>query len=118
MFFAKMPQVQTVYSFEPFKVRFTRAQKNFALNPSLSDKIRAEQIALAGKNEVVDGRVSKTETIGTSIRGVRGGDAADTIKIREASVVLRPILDQAVEDDLSIVVKLDCEGSEFAIVFR
>ena len=116
LFFAKMPQVQTVYSFEPFKIPFNRARENFALNPSFANKIVAKQIALAGKNGIAEVKVSGTDTIGTSIRGLPRGELTDKIEIREASEVLGPIIDQAAKDNLCVVLKLDCEGSEFAIL--
>ncbi|MBV9289421.1 MAG: FkbM family methyltransferase [Hyphomicrobiales bacterium] len=114
LYFAKMPQVIIVHSFEPFSRPFARALENLALNPDLSAKIRPNRLGLADKNEVATVRCSEN-TIGTSIRG-NNGPEEDTITIQEAAETLKPIFDQALRARQAIVLKMDCEGSEFAIL--
>ncbi|HZZ63309.1 MAG TPA: FkbM family methyltransferase [Roseiarcus sp.] len=114
LYFAKMPQVSVVHSFEPFSWPFARALENFALNPELSSKIRPNRVGLAEKSEVTRVRCSES-TIGTSIRGNNGPDE-DNISIQEASEALKPIFDEALRCGQAIVLKMDCEGSEFAIL--
>jgi FkbM family methyltransferase len=115
LYFAKMRQVQVVHSFEPFSRPFARALENFALNPQVSSKIRPNQVGLAGKNDVIEVSCSDSVTIGTSIRGI-DGPQSDTITIREASAALKPLVDEAVRCGQAVVLKMDCEGSEFAIL--
>ena len=116
LYFARMPTVRAVHSFEPFSRPFARACENFALNPEVRSKIRPHQIGLAGATEVLEVPVDPEETIGTSIRGRRRGTVIDKITIRDASEALEPIIKAAAEEKQVIVVKLDCEGSEFAII--
>lgn len=114
LYFARMPQVSVVHSFEPFSWPFARALENFALNPELSSKIRPNRVGLAAKSEVTRVRCSES-TIGTSIRGNDGPDE-DNISIQEASEALKPIFDEASHSGQAIVLKMDCEGSEFTIL--
>ncbi len=115
LYFARMSQVKIVHSFEPFSRPFQCALENFALNPELSEKIRPNQIGLAGKTETFQVRCWDNATLSTSIRG-GDGPVVDEISVKEASDALRPIIQSAADNNLRIVLKLDCEGSEFAIL--
>ena len=81
LYFARMPAVRAVHSFEPFSRPFARALTNFALNPELSVKIKPHQIGLSGKTEVLEVPVDLERTIGTSIRGMVTGAVVDRISI-------------------------------------
>ena len=115
LYFARMPAVRAVHSFEPFSRPFARALTNFALNPELGAKIKPHQIGLSGKTEVLEVPVDPERTIGTSIRGRATGAVVDRISIQDASEALEPIIREASRQKQSIVVKMDCEGSEFGI---
>jgi FkbM family methyltransferase len=115
LYFARMPAVRAVHSFEPFSRPFARALANFALNPELSAKIKPHQIGLSGKTEVLEVAVDPERTIGTSIRGRVAGAVVDRISIQDATEALEPIIREASRKKQSIVVKMDCEGSEFGI---
>jgi FkbM family methyltransferase len=115
LYFARMPAVRAVHSFEPFSRPFARALTNFALNPELSVKIKPHQIGLSGKTEVLEVPVDAERTIGTSIRGRVTGSVVDRISIQDASEALAPIVREASRKKQSIIVKMDCEGSEFGI---
>jgi FkbM family methyltransferase len=108
--------VRVIHGFEPFSRPFARAIRNFSLNPALSAKIRPYHIGIGGANEVLEVPVLENETIGTSIRGRTDGTIVDRISIKEAAEVLRPIIVEASGKRQTIVFKLDCEGSEFAIL--
>lgn len=69
LYFARMPRVQVVHSFEPFSAPFQRALENIALNPELALKIKLNKIGLAGATENLDVPCQEGHTIGTSIRG-------------------------------------------------
>jgi FkbM family methyltransferase len=117
LYFARMPAVRVVHAFEPFSRPFARALDNFALNPELSLKIRPNQAGLAGMAEVLEVTCSEDQTIGTSIRGRGGsGTALEKISLRDASEALRPLIQEAIRSNQAVVVKLDCEGSEFSII--
>jgi len=115
LYFARMPTVQVVHSFEPFTCPFNRALENFALNPDIGVKIKPNHFGLSGTNEVLEVSFSEDPTIGASIRG-GAGPATDKITVRDASATLRPIIEEAERNKQLVVIKMDCEGSEFAIV--
>jgi FkbM family methyltransferase len=110
---ANDPSVLEVHSFEPFSNTFDRALENFALNPELVSKIHTYPFGLSGQNlesEVFVG----SSTLGTSIKGT-GIGKPETIVIKDAAEILAPIIDKAESMGAEVFVKIDCEGSEFAI---
>lgn len=117
---ANQPNVVEVHAYEPFVGPYSRAMKNFSLNKNIAKKINANCFALGDKDEFLDVAVSDEKTIGTSIKGRDNGTnpegTPETIEVRDASVVFNPIFTQAENRGLDIVLKLDCEGSEFPIL--
>jgi FkbM family methyltransferase len=109
-----MPAVKVVHGFEPFAVPFNRALENFALNPALAAKIKPHNIGLSVKNERLSVPYDANSTLYTSIRGTRGDTRADIV-LRNAAGILRDIIGK-IGPGQEIVIKLDCEGSEFAIL--
>jgi len=118
LFFASLPNVVEVYSFEPFQAPSERARQNFALNPDLARKINVNDYGLSGKTEDMSVQYDSSETISVSIHhGSSSKDAQTThIKVVEAAEELGPLIRQAKRRGLALVLKIDCEGSEFAIV--
>jgi FkbM family methyltransferase len=116
LYMATKAAVSVIYGFEPFSRPFARALKNFSLNPALSAKIRPCQVGLGGANEVIEVPILENETIGTSLRGRNNGTITDRITISEASEALRPVITEALDQKQAVVIKLDCEGSEFTIL--
>lgn len=114
---AHKPNVVVVHSFEPFNVPYKRALENIARNDSVKHKIHPHKFGLSDSNQEIQVNVSDDTTISNSIRG-RDSGALDTIEIRDAAEALGDIILQARDRGESIVVKLDCEGSEFAIIKR
>lgn len=114
LYFASLPYVAEVHAFEPFKPPFDRALKNFSLNKNIAQKIRAYNFGLS--NAASDSSVlyNEAQTIGASTRGVEHG-APLTISTRDAAEVFSDIIADAKQKNLKIVVKMDCEGSEFPI---
>lgn len=111
---ANNPMVAAVHSFEPFATPFARAHANIALNPLLEPKITAYPFGLADRKEALRVKVQDTNTVGVSIAGTSVG-VEETIHIAPAAETLRPILDAAKAAGRRVVIKVDCEGSEFAI---
>ena len=114
LFFATMPSVEKVYAFEPFKAPYLRAMDNFKLNPALSTKIQAHNFGLSDKFEELDVLADELRTIGASIRGA-GSGRHERIQVRDAGPKLKELIMDAASRGLGVVVKLDCEGSEFPI---
>jgi FkbM family methyltransferase len=116
LFMATNDAVSVIHAFEPFSRPFARALKNFSLNPAISAKIRPKQIGIGGASQTLEVPILENETIATSIRGRSDGAVTDRIEIVEASNAFRPIIADARGRGQGIVIKLDCEGSEFAIL--
>ena len=114
LFMARDPTVREVHAFEPFTLPHTRALKNFALNPTTSAKIRPNQFALGEKDEEMEVMVRSDATIGISVRGADSG-RPETIRIREAASMIRPLAERARNAGMDLIIKMDCEGSEFGI---
>lgn len=114
LYFANRDKVDQVHSFEPFEAPFNRAQENISLNPALADKIHTYNFGLSGGTETKTVAYNENTTIGTSIHG-NGGENLTTISVRRASDVLGGIIKIAKANGQAIVIKMDCEGSEFEI---
>ncbi len=117
LFFASLPNVVEVHSFEPFQAPSARALQNFALNPNLAAKITINNYGLADKTEDLNVPYDPSETISISINGSTSTEAKSTsIKVMDAAEALAPLIRSAKQRGLAVVMKIDCEGSEFAIV--
>lgn len=104
--------VLKVCSYEPFASPFHRALKNIGLNKSLSKKIVPNNWGLSNRNEILYVNSQENNTIGVSIAGTTVGDR-EQIEIRSASEILKPIIKKAKADGHKVIMKVDCEGSEF-----
>jgi FkbM family methyltransferase len=114
---AYKPDVTAVYSFEPFEDPCRRAALNFTNNPSVAGKIHPRQFGLSDENKKLQVNVATDTTIGTSILGRETGTLV-TIEIRDAAEVLNNTIREAKKRGENVVMKIDCEGSEFAIMKR
>ncbi|NLR99027.1 FkbM family methyltransferase [Rhizobium sp. P38BS-XIX] len=114
LFMARDPTVREVHAFEPFSLPHARALKNFALNPQIAAKIRPNQFGLGEKDEQTQVMVRSDATIGISVRGADTGKP-ETIHIREAAAVIAPLAERARKGGMDLIIKMDCEGSEFGI---
>ncbi len=114
LFFATMAHVEMVYGFEPFRAPYLRAMDNFNLNPALSTRIQTRNFGLSNKLEELDILAEELRTIGTSVRG-SGSGRLEQIQVRDAGDELKGLIVNAANRGLGVVVKVDCEGSEFPI---
>lgn len=114
LYFANMENVSHVHSFEPFGAPYRRAIDNIDINPNLAGKITAYNIGLAAKTETKSVSYDEAFTISTSTEG-NGGSSTTTISLKNASAALADIIKSAKAEKLAVVIKMDCEGSEFEI---
>jgi FkbM family methyltransferase len=116
LLFAAKSCVREVHSFEPFPETFARGMTNLSLNPQLSGRIFAHNLGLGDGDEDATFLVEDTkgDSGAQSTRNVEGGTPV-TMSIRDAGDALRPILESARDRRRRRVVKIDCEGAEFAI---
>jgi FkbM family methyltransferase len=114
MMFARKDFVKKVHSFEPFGT-YGRARANLSLNPEIAAKVSAYNFGLADADEDKTVLIYDESDSGAfSIRGSESGTPA-AISVRNAATVLGPIIEAAKANGLSIIAKVDCEGSEFPI---
>lgn len=115
MQFAKNPAVQKVYSFDPFRSTFDRAIDNLALNPEISKKIMPSNTGVSNTEGRLKFNVHDTSDSGSrSTRDDESGMGVPIeLEMQTASNVLRMV--RTNNPDTDIIIKIDCEGAEFAI---
>jgi len=120
LFFANMPNVKKVYSFEPFPETYEAALANFQLNPGISQKIVPYQLGAGGSTTDLEIPVSNVETASKSTTDffLENIDTDAThkivVKIKDIREVLNEITAQHPQEELFL--KLDCEGAEYEIL--
>jgi FkbM family methyltransferase len=118
LFFAKNPNV-IVVGFEPFEMTFNQASSNIKLNNNFTDRIITHQYGLAGINKRIRAEYSFELNRFASIYGFPGSFSdtnydTEEIEIRNASEIVKDIGLKFPNRD--IVMKIDCEGSEYEII--
>jgi FkbM family methyltransferase len=113
---ASSPNVREVHAFEPFPTTFGRAAANVALNPEQQGKIAMHNFGMFDSDTEVTVHINSSDSGSYSVFGADRGESV-TIQLRDAGATLRPIVEAAEARGLLAVLKVDCEGSEFA-VFR
>ncbi|TAJ89751.1 MAG: FkbM family methyltransferase [Reyranella sp.] len=114
---AYKPNVTAVHGFEPFEAPYKKALMNIARNSAVRGKIHTYNFGLSDFNGPLQVNESADTTIGNSIRGRETGTPT-TIQIRDTVDALSDIITQANSRGENVVMKVDCEGSEFAIMKR
>jgi FkbM family methyltransferase len=115
LLFAAKDSVREVHAFEPFPETYQRAQANLAINPDLAAKIRTYNVGLSDGDSLTTLMMPSGSPSGSlSLEGL-GGDVPVEIAVRDAATMLAPIFAEARGHGRDIVMKVDCEGSEFAI---
>jgi FkbM family methyltransferase len=105
-----------VHGFEPFHKPFARALENFSLNPELAKKIIPSNTGLSSTDQELSVLSSAhRHELSTSIRGQQTGNP-ETITIQNATEIFAGLISRAKSNGWEVITKLDCEGSEFAII--
>ncbi len=123
LFLASKQNVIGVYSYEPFQETFQLGLKNIERNPSYSPKIHAFNHGVGARTEdlVADYFVEFKGSVG--VRGIpaRVLNDARLKNVRKERIVLRGV-DEVLSDirarhkQKKLVIKIDCEGSEYEII--
>jgi FkbM family methyltransferase len=113
--FASKDEVREVHSFEPFRSTYDRAIANIYLNGSMGRKISPHNFGLADRNWSGDVLAAQTWNSGAMSTVDAGQGTPIHVSLRDAAEVLAPIIESARARGLDIIVKMDCEGSEYAI---
>jgi len=119
--FAAQPWVKQVVAFEPFGPTAADHTKNVGINPALADKITLHRYGMADRDETLEVPYHPNLRGSMSIHGLgswRGVTATTatkvSIQVRRATSVLDELAPKLM--DLPLLVKLDCEGSEYPIL--
>ncbi|MEM7313158.1 MAG: FkbM family methyltransferase [Planctomycetota bacterium] len=118
LYFANKLNDVRVHAFEPVRHTFQKAKRNLALNPELSDRINLNNYGL-GKDDGKQMIYFDQDRPGNATL-VR--DNPFTVGVREEIPIeikrVSPLIDELHESDPSrrILLKLDCEGSEYDIL--
>jgi FkbM family methyltransferase len=119
LFFALASNVSKVISFEPIKFTFQQGVNNFTMNPILNKKITAHNLGLGNANKNVE-YLYEIEWKGSA--GIRNNHVdlswkQERFKKQIVNIVdIIEIVENAKRYSMPIVVKMDCEGSEFEII--
>ena len=115
LFFASKERVTKVYGFEPFIDTYKQSLDNIRENDKLiQEKIETFAYGLGNenctKNFIYD--ASFSEGLSTVGNGVEKSENTVSVIIKDATEILTPILNTSNK----VVMKMDCEGSEYDIL--
>lgn len=118
LFFAKNSNV-IVIGFEPFEMTFKQAISNIKRNNHLKDRIITKQYGLSGSNKIIrtnySFELSRLASIYGFPKAYPGTDYdIEEIELRDVSEVIKEIKQKFANHN--IVMKIDCEGSEYEII--
>lgn len=128
-FLKRCEKVEKVYAFEPFEKTYADAVENLK-NFLPANRVKLLQIGLSDRDEKRRVRYNATMSCGQSTNDIanevaRGfynkasllkeeQDKETCIVLRKASNVIKEIKDK--HKDRKLIVKMDCEGEEYAII--
>lgn len=122
LFFASKPEVVKVFAYEPVEPTLRQAKTNLGRNLSFSHKITPHAFGLSDHDHSL--KIHYTSEWKGSIGVNQLSDAKKknsdlttiSIELKDVAVEIKKI--KALFPELPIVVKVDCEGSEYAIIQR
>lgn len=119
LFFAGLDNVKDVYGFEPFPKTYSQALENFAMNePDIRSKIRPCLSGLGNEaRKLRQVRYSEDFSWGMrvdNLEAIEEEGGADVIGILRADEEIGRIIASCKGE--KVVLKLDCEGSEYDIL--
>ncbi|MDR3307063.1 MAG: FkbM family methyltransferase [Endomicrobium sp.] len=119
VFFAQNKNIEHIYAFEPFKETYEQAESNLNLNKALKDKITIYNYGLSGKDETKNALYSSKMTIYMSVLSENQKNFVSKKDMSYCTVVLKSA-DKEISDIIyntkrKIILKMDCEGSEYEI---
>lgn len=113
--FATLHPGAQIYGFEAFGPTCVRAKENFEANPQFKGRMQVECRALSDHNAQEKWTLDVNDAACSGQFGDFVGEGrTEQVDVRRASEVMKPILD--VHAGWPCVVKMDCEGGEYAIM--
>lgn len=124
LWFAKNNNVEKVFAYEPVLPTYEQALKSIQLNPDLKAKIEFRNIGLSDKTfktSIVYNEEHHTisSVLFSKINGNENSkkqtEVVD-IELVNACPIINEIIDYKEEQNTKLVLKIDCEGSEYQII--
>jgi len=125
LYFAAQPWIEEVWAYEPVPETYTRAQRNLERNPALAAKITAHNFGLSDAAGKLTFDYCSQWAAAVGISGLnaefrRSHEIADsdirrvTVDVQDVCTVMRDA--RAGYPHAPLIVKIDCEGAEYAIM--
>jgi FkbM family methyltransferase len=125
LYFAAQPWVEAVRSYEPVPETYARALRNFERNPALAAKITPQNFGLSDAAGKVTFDYCRQWAAAVGVGGLnaefraRHGIAESdisrvTVDMQDVCVAIQDV--RAGYPRAQIIVKIDCEGAEYAII--
>ncbi|PKO00792.1 MAG: hypothetical protein CVU42_02890 [Chloroflexi bacterium HGW-Chloroflexi-4] len=123
IWFAKNDFVKKVYAFEPVKPTYDQALESVQLNPSFSNKVDFRNIGVSDRNQTSSILYFKdhhtiSSVLFTDPRKITTSGkppSSVTIDLVNAKTIFDEIITYQDQQNCRMVMKIDCEGSEYAI---
>ncbi len=111
LWFARNEKITKIYAFEPFLPTCKLGERNLAINPKLSKKIKLYKIGLSDKNEQIVRHYNPklSGSMSSASDRFKTGNL-EKITLKSAGEVLKPLFDKHPNE--GIFLKIDCEGAE------
>lgn len=126
IFFAAKNNIKKVYAYEPFTPTYNLALKNISLNPKLRNKIKAYNFGLGEKEEVLTlsyceenkGGMSTVSEINVLIKNENNEKPFINVNVYLKDVAQEIETINEENPNHKLILKIDCEGSEYQILQR
>ncbi len=123
IWFAKNDFVKKVYAFEPVKPTYDQALESVQLNPSFSNKVDFRNIGVSDRNQTSSILYFKdhhtiSSVLFTDPRKITTSGkppSSVTIDLVNVKTIFDEIITYQDQQNCRMVMKIDCEGSEYAI---
>lgn len=123
LYFSTMENVLQVYGYEPFAFTFEKALKNFEMNPDQKNKISPISVGVSDSTRSIETTFNRMDHTSMGVMGVIKEHHADerfnehlSIELIDVANVLADVRRR--HPGAEILIKMDCEGSEYNIVER
>ncbi|MEQ8520312.1 MAG: FkbM family methyltransferase [Cytophagales bacterium] len=119
LFFSTKEFVKKIYAYEPFKPTFEIAKLNIGLNKNLQNIIEFYNFGMSSKNEEIEVEYSSDHRGRTGIWGTDlvldqiESSKKEKLELRDFNRELERIIEE--NPNSPLVLKIDCEGSEYDI---
>jgi FkbM family methyltransferase len=124
LFFASLENVKYIYAFEPFLQTFNNAMDNFNLNENLAKKIKAFNFGISDTDKTVTISYSEEDSAGMTIKKENIRDntfsnkkkiSSETVSVKSVDYIFNSLMPGGGNGTPKILLKVDCEGSEYEI---